>query len=59
MGYVIEATGLEKRFVKSRSIRQLIAHPFRRPEYVSALNGVDLGVGQGEIFGLLGPNVAG
>jgi len=59
VGCAIEANGLEKTFVKRRSIRQLIAHPLRRPDYVHALRGVDLRVDQGQIFGLLGPNGAG
>jgi ABC-2 type transport system ATP-binding protein len=57
--YAIEATDLEKTFVKARSIRELLTQPFRRAERVDALRGVDLQVAEGEILSLLGPNGAG
>ena len=59
MSTIIEGAGLEKTFVKQRSIRELITQPFRRAERIHALCGVDLAVREGEIFGLLGPNGAG
>jgi ABC-2 type transport system ATP-binding protein len=57
--YTIEARGLEKTFVKARSIREILIHPFRRADRVEALRGVDLRVTEGEILSLLGPNGAG
>ena len=59
MSYAIEAVGLEKTFVKKRSIRELVTQPLTPAQRVRALCGVDLGGRRGEIFGLLGPNGAG
>jgi ABC-2 type transport system ATP-binding protein len=55
----IDISGIEKTFVKRRTIQELMAHPFRRAERIHALRGIDLDVREGEILGLLGPNGAG
>jgi ABC-2 type transport system ATP-binding protein len=55
----IEGRALEKTFVKQRSIRDLVTHPLRPGERISALRGVDLDVARGQIVCLLGPNGAG
>jgi len=59
LSHAIETSGLEKTFVKPRSIREIVAHPFGRAERIEALRGVDLAVDEGEILSLLGPNGAG
>ncbi len=53
--YPIETRGLVKRFSRDSSWRSLL----RRGRDKLALDGVDLRVQPGEIFGLLGPNGAG
>lgn len=53
--YGIETRGLVKRFPRQAGWRALL----RRQEGKLALDGVDLRVRHGEIFGLLGPNGAG
>jgi len=58
MAYAIEAVGLIKRFPRRRKLRQIARHPFRK-ETITALNGVNLQVEEGELFGILGPNGAG
>ena len=59
MGHAIEAVGLVKTFVKTRSLREILLHPFGRAERIPALRGADLAVREGEIVSLLGPNGAG
>jgi len=49
---------LTKRFAKTRPFGETIRRPFR-PRWAIAIDGVDLEVKQGEIFGLLGANGAG
>jgi len=58
MAYAIETVGLIKRFPRRRKLRQMVRHPLRK-ETITALNGVDLQVEEGELFGILGPNGAG
>jgi len=55
----IEAVGLVKTFVKARSLREILVHPFGRAERIPALRGAELVVREGEIVSLLGPNGAG
>jgi len=56
----VEATGLTKVFEKGRRTvwQRLTRQPDRRERFV-AVNGIDLRVERGEIFGVLGPNGAG
>jgi ABC-2 type transport system ATP-binding protein len=58
--YAVEATGLTKDFEKGR--RTLVQRIRREPdlrERFRAVDGVDLHVETGEVFGILGPNGAG
>ena len=59
-GYAIEATGLVKDFEKGRRTtwQRLRGEPDRR-ETFRAVDGIDLAVPEGEVFGILGPNGAG
>ncbi|HZI93694.1 MAG TPA: ABC transporter ATP-binding protein [Patescibacteria group bacterium] len=59
MTQAIEVNDLSKTFVKRRSLRDIITHPWRKPERITALDSVSFSVAPGEIFGLLGPNGAG
>jgi ABC-2 type transport system ATP-binding protein len=56
----VEVTGLTKVFEKGRRTiwQRLRREPDRREQFV-AVNGIDLRVERGEIFGVLGPNGAG
>ena len=59
MTTAIRAESLSKVYVKRRSLREVIVHPFRRAERITALADLNLEVQAGEFFGLLGPNGAG
>jgi len=59
-GPAVEVTGLTKVFEKGRRTvwQRLRREPDKRSKFV-AVNGIDLRVERGEIFGVLGPNGAG
>jgi len=58
--YAIEASGLTKDFEKGRrTIWQRLRGEADRRETFRAVDGVDLQVREGEVFGILGPNGAG
>ena len=60
LGPAVEVTGLTKVFEKGRRTiwQRLRREPDKRERFV-AVNGIDLRVERGEIFGVLGPNGAG
>ena len=60
MSLAIEATGLTKDFEKGRRTlwQRLLGEPDRRESF-RAVDGIDLRVESGEVFGILGPNGAG
>jgi ABC-2 type transport system ATP-binding protein len=58
LSYPIETYNLTKRFPVTKRYRDLLVHPFRRKE-IAAFHNVNLKVEKSELFGLLGPNVAG
>jgi ABC-2 type transport system permease protein len=57
LSFAIQARGLTKRFPKLGRLKLNL--PFIRGEGTLAVDGVDLTVRQGEVFGLVGPNGAG
>ncbi len=58
MAYAIETTGLTKKFIRRRKIKQIVLHPLQR-ETITALDRIDLQIKEGELSGILGPNGAG
>jgi ABC-2 type transport system ATP-binding protein len=54
----VHVEGLAKRFAVRRPLREVLASPAAR-RWTTALDGVDLEVRRGEVFGLLGANGAG
>jgi ABC-2 type transport system ATP-binding protein len=58
LSYAIETVNICKKFNQIKSYKDLILHPFRKKEVI-ALQGINIQVNKGELFGLLGPNGAG
>jgi ABC-2 type transport system ATP-binding protein len=57
MSTAINITNLTKRFPRTSRYRDLL--PFRKKQWVTAVESVSLDIPEGEFFGLLGPNGAG
>ena len=53
----IKTISLTKRYSKTAGYRDLM--PFRKKEYITAADNINLEIEEGEFFGLLGPNGAG
>jgi ABC-2 type transport system ATP-binding protein len=53
----LEIENLAKRFPRTSGYRDLL--PFRQRQWVTAVEGINLEIEEGEFFGLLGPNGAG
>jgi len=58
MSYIIETFNLTKKYPQIKSYHEIIVHPFQKRE-ITALDGINIRVKRGEVFGLLGPNGAG
>ena len=58
MASYIEAINITKNFPIIKSYRDILLRPFEKKE-ITALNGVNLSIQKGELFGLLGSNGAG
>lgn len=57
MSAAISTDNLTKRFARTSGYRDLL--PFRKKQWVTAVQSVSLDIQEGELFGLLGPNGAG
>lgn len=59
MDYDIETFNLTKEFIQTKSLFSLFLHSLCKEKTILAINGANLKVKQGELFGLVGPNGAG
>jgi len=57
--YAIQTINLTKEFISDRNLATLLLHPFQKRNTVLAVDGVNLQIRKGEIFGLVGVNGAG
>jgi ABC-2 type transport system ATP-binding protein len=55
----VRIRGLVKRYPPTTDLIRILRHPLSREEGVTALDGVDLDLAPGRIYGLVGPNGAG
>ncbi len=57
--YIIETFDLTKHFTPSTNLLDFIPRAFKKGPVIKAVDGVNIKIEKGEIFGLLGPNGAG